>query len=377
MIRIAADLQIPEIENRLANFFDDEYLLKYFDSSSLSASDLINTDALLVCSNLSVNQKLCEGTKISYVASATAGTDHLDIDYLESKNINWSHAPGCNAFSVIHYVMAVIGELIKDGFFNVRQSVGIIGYGNIGKRLYKFLKALKFKVYVCDPFLSNPELVDLDSVLKCDLISIHAPLADKGKHPTFNLINESHIKKLANKILINTSRGEIISEAFVLKSDNLIYISDVWINEPLPSLEIIEKSYIATPHIAGYSIEGKLNGTRIIAEQCAKAFECLKSSDPVKSKRPSDWPYGLKDIVRDIHGISFPASLFHSELNLKSISDKFKALSIKDLEKGFRFQRANHPPRHDFNFFSYKGINRLDEELDLDFFYELRGAGNL
>ena len=159
MIRITADSQIPEIENSLAEFLKADYSIDYFDSNTLTARDLENTDALLVRSTLSVNQALCQDTKISFVASATAGINHLDIDYLDSKNISWSYAPGCNAFSVIHYVLAAIGELIKDGMLNVRQTIGIVGYGNIGKRLYKLLKALNFEVYACDPFLANPELV--------------------------------------------------------------------------------------------------------------------------------------------------------------------------------------------------------------------------
>ena len=225
MINIAADSQIPEIENRLAEFFDAEYSFQSIDSNTVSSADLKNIDALLVRSTLFVNQRICEDTRISYVGSATAGINHLDINYLDTQNIAWSHAPGCNAFSVIHYVMAAIGELIKDDLFNPSQSIGVIGYGNIGRRLYKILQSLNFKVYACDPFLPHSELVDLDSVLECDLITIHAPLSESGEHPTYNLINESHIKKVSNKILINTSRGEIVCEALVFEANNLIYIS--------------------------------------------------------------------------------------------------------------------------------------------------------
>ena len=375
MINIAADSQIPEIENRLAEFFDAEYSFQSFDSNTVSSADLKNIDALLVRSTLFVNQGICEGTRISYVGSATAGINHLDINYLDSQNIAWSHSPGCNAFSVIHYVMAAIGELIKDDLFNPSQSIGIIGYGNIGRRLYKILQSLNFKVYACDPFLPHSKLVDLDSVLECDLITIHAPLSETGENPTYNLINESHIKKVSNKILINTSRGEIVCEALVFKANNLIYISDVWKNEPNPNLEIIKKSYIATPHIAGYSLDGKLNGAKIIAEECAKAFNCLKIQ-PVKSKTPADWPYGFHKIIKDIRELSFPASVFHKELDLKLISDELKAVQRKDLEKDFVSQRANHPPRHDFNFYSFKDMKILDEDIDLKFFNELRRTGN-
>ena len=163
------------------------------------------------------------------------------------------------------------------------------------------------------------------------MITIHAPLSEKGEHPTYNLINESHIKKVSNKILINTSRGEIVSEAFLFKANHLIYISDVWINEPYPNPEIIKQSYIATPHIAGYSLDGKLNGAKIIAEECAKAFNCLKIKS-VKPKMPADWPHGFHNIIKDIRRISFPATVFHKELDLKLISDELKALPSKDLD---------------------------------------------
>ena len=374
MINIAADIQIPEIKFRLDDLMDAEYSLKFFDSSTVSSFDLKNIDALLVRSTLSVNQELCDGTGISFIASATAGVNHLDRDFLESEQIAWSYAPGCNAYSVIHYVLAAIGELIQDKLFQEKNSIGILGYGNIGKRLYKILKALNFDVYACDPFVSKPELVDLDSLLECDLLTIHVPLTFHDSYPTINLVNESHIKKLINKVIINTSRGEVVSEALVMQAKDLIYICDVWINEPSPSRELIQKSYISTPHIAGYSIEGKLNGTKSIAESCAKQFQCLKAKTNETEKLP-DWPYDTNRIIKDVRDTSFPMALFNSELDLKSISYSLKALSIKEIETGFRFLRENHPLRHDFNSFSFKNITHLDKKLDTEFFYELGRAG--
>ena len=374
MINIAADIQIPEIKSRLDDQLDADYSLQFFDSSTVSSFDLKNIDALLVRSTLSVNQELCEGTGISFIASATAGVNHLDIDFLESEHIAWSYAPGCNAYSVIHYVLAAIGELIQDKLFQEKKSIGILGYGNIGKRLYKILKSLDFDVYACDPFISKPELVDFETLLECDLVTIHVPLTSHDSYPTINLVNESHIKKLTNKVIINTSRGEVVSEALVMQAKDLIYISDVWINEPSPTRELIQKSYISTPHIAGYSIEGKLNGTKSIAESCAKQFQCLKAKINKTEKLP-DWPYETNKIIKDVHDISFPMALFNSELDLKSISASLKALSIKEIETGFRSLRENHPPRHDFNSFAFKNITQLDKKLDTEFFYELGRAG--
>ena len=159
-----------------------------------------------------------------------------------------------------------------------------------------------------------------------------------------------------------------------MQAKDLIYICDVWINEPSPSRELIQKSYISTPHIAGYSIEGKLNGTKSIAESCAKQFQCLKVKTNETEKLP-DWPYDTNRIIKDVRDTSFPMALFNSELDLKSISSSLKALSIKEIETGFRFLRENHPPRHDFNSFSFKNITHLDKKLDTEFFYELGRAG--
>jgi erythronate-4-phosphate dehydrogenase len=181
------------------------------------------------------------------------------------------------------------------------------------------------------------------------------------------LINESHIHKVSNKILINTSRGEIISEAFLLKANSLIYISDVWVNEPNPSLEIIKKSYIATPHIAGYSIDGKLNGSTMIAKECARAFNCLQETS-LSEDRLIDWPHGLKNIIRDMHGHGFPVAVFKSELDLQGLSDNFKHISSNQLADKFKSLRTNHLPRHDFNKYSYKNLVALDESINMDFF---------
>ena len=367
MIKIAADSQIPNLESRLSELFDAEYSLHYFESDQLKPDDLKDIDALLVRSTVQVDEVLCRGSQIKYVGSATAGTNHLDTKYLDNQNIAWSHAPGCNAYSVTHYVMAAIGELIQEGLFNMRQSVGIIGYGNIGKRLYQMLSALNIQVYAHDPFLTDPFLVEMDKILACDLITIHVPYSREGAHPTRELINISHAKDLKDKILINTSRGGVVSEALVIESQDLIYVADVWLNEPAPSPAVIRKAFIATPHIAGYSIEGKLNGTSMIAMECARVKKCIKETSSPENYL-IDWPHGLENIVRDMHACGFPLALFKSELDLRSISDTLKNISVNELTDRFKDLRVTHFPRHDFNAYSYKEILDLDESINLAFF---------
>jgi erythronate-4-phosphate dehydrogenase len=371
LIKIISDSQIPNIEQKLSEFFADEYSLEYFVYDQLTSNHLREIDALLVRSTIQVDKELCEHLPIKFVGSATAGINHLDIKYLDTQNISWSHAPGCNAFSVIHYVMAALGELIQEGLFNVQQSVGIIGYGNIGKRLYQLLSALNIEVYACDPFLKDSHLVTMEKVLACDLITIHVPYSTEGAHPTSNLLNQSHSSFLKDKILINTSRGGVVCEKLVTESNSLIYVADVWVDEPIPAMTTLQNAFISTPHIAGYSIEGKINGTSIIASECAKAFNCLKASS-LTNNQLMNWPHGLDNIVRDMHAHGFPLAMFKSELNLRAISNAFKDLSADNLADGFEDLRVNHSPRHDFNAYHYQNISDLDESINLDFFHSLQ-----
>tara|TARA_B100000902_G_scaffold69873_1_gene75667 strand:- start:155 stop:1276 length:1122 start_codon:yes stop_codon:yes gene_type:complete len=371
LIKIISDSQIPNIDQKLSEFFADEYSLEYFVYDQLTSNHLREIDALLVRSTIQVDKELCEHLPIKFVGSATAGINHLDIKYLDTQNISWSHAPGCNAFSVIHYVMAALGELIQEGLFNVQQSVGIIGYGNIGKRLYQLLSALNIEVYACDPFLKDSHLVTMEKVLACDLITIHVPYSTEGAHPTSNLLNQSHSSFLKDKILINTSRGGVVCEKLVTESNSLIYVADVWVDEPIPAMTTLQNAFISTPHIAGYSIEGKINGTSVIASECAKAFNCLKASN-ITNNQLMNWPHGLDNIVRDMHAHGFPLTMFKSELNLRAISDAFKNLSADSLADGFEDLRVNHSPRHDFNAYYYQNISDLDESINLDFFHSLQ-----
>jgi len=371
LINIVADQHIPGLGRILEDSLGTEYALQYFSPEDWGYKDLKDIDVLFVRSTVNVNQDLCRDSKIRFVGSATAGINHLDIKFLKDHNIEWVYAPGCNSISVVHYVMAAIGELIAESHFNVDQSIGIIGYGNIGKKLYKLLSALKIPVYAYDPFLSDDHLIELDQVLECDLISIHAPLTHIGEHGTQNLINHSHTKALKNKILINTSRGGIVSEDLVIESKDLIYIADVWIDEPNPSKEIIDRAFIATPHIAGYSIEGKLNGATTVARACAQFFNCQKE-DVLFGDGLFAWPHGMGQIIHDLQSFRFPIAIFKSELDIKGISNIFKSISPTDISYQFTNLRLNHAPRHDCNYYSYEGILKMDQSIDVNFFNALK-----
>lgn len=265
-----------EIIRLLRGFDSIEF--EYLSSVNINHNILKNADILIVRSTVKVNKLLLDKTKIKLVCSATAGKDHIDENYLKSKDINLFHCPGSNAESVVNYVMSAIQLLHEKGIFQSNDRIGIIGYGNIGSKLKRALDYFSFKNYVYDPFLDHNFLVNLKKIQTCDLISIHVPLTFDTNFPTSNLIDKSFLMEMNSKTLINTSRGGVVNEPDLIEFKNINYISDVWLNEPIPSKEIIDFSLISTPHIAGHSFDGKINGTIKIINDLQNFLEIEKSN---------------------------------------------------------------------------------------------------
>ena len=265
-----------EIIGLLRGFDSIEF--EYLNSFNISNDVLKNVDILVVRSTVKINKLLLDKTKVKLVCSATAGTDHIDENYLQSNDINWFHCPGSNAESVVNYVMSAIQFLHEKSIFQSNDRIGIIGYGNIGSKLKRALDCFSFKNYVYDPFLDHNFLVNLKKIQTCDLISIHVPLTFDANFPTSNLIDKSFLMEMNSKTLINTSRGGVVNEPDLIEFNNINYISDVWLNEPIPSREIIDFSLISTPHIAGHSFDGKINGTIKIINDLQNFLEIEKSN---------------------------------------------------------------------------------------------------
>ncbi len=256
-------------------FFSSEEL-QTLPGRQISHQDVMEADGLFVRSVTRVNRELIEGTPVQFVGSATIGTDHLDLTALNGLGISVAHAPGCNAQAVAEYVMTALltlrPELIHaaDGF-----TLGIIGMGNVGKRLQMLARAFGWRVLASDPLLPMnawPEGVcstTLETVLsQADAISLHVPLTKNGSAPTYHLLNQHTLALLKpNAIVINTARGPVISESELMQSlhtDPRPVVLDVFEHEPRISAELLSAITIATPHIAGYSLEGKVRGTQMI-----------------------------------------------------------------------------------------------------------------
>jgi len=270
---IVADENIPLLES----FFTDIGEIRRVAGRHMTADDVRDADVLLVRSVTPVGPELLEGSRVRFVGTATIGTDHVDVDWLKEQGIGFSAAPGCNANSVVEYVLSVLSlHAERCGLADGNElSVGIVGVGNVGGCLARRLQRLGFKVLLCDPpraeaeGAEGPEFASLEEVLKCDVISLHTPLTREGSHPTYHMLDESRLSQLiSNQLLINSGRGEVIDNQALkarLTQDNAPSVAlDVWENEPGIDPELVDAVWLATPHIAGYSLEGKVRGTEMI-----------------------------------------------------------------------------------------------------------------
>ena len=237
---------------------------------------LKDVDALIVRSITKVNASLLEDTPVRFVGTCTIGEDHVDKCYLAERGIAFSSAPGCNANSVAEYIVTALLHLAeKYGFDPASKRLGIVGVGNVGSKVYRKASALGMACVLNDPPLAeknnDPVYRPLDEIRECEIITFHTPLSRTGAHPTWHLADQAFLKSLRpGTIIFNTARGAVVDNAALeeaLRARHLqAAVVDVWENEPVPRPGLLEAVDIATPHIAGYSFDGKVNGTRQVYE---------------------------------------------------------------------------------------------------------------
>ncbi len=276
---IVADENIPLLDA----FFGDIGEIRRVSGRTMRPEDVRDADVLLVRSVTRVDRTLLEGSRIRFVGTATIGTDHINLSWLKENGIQFSAAPGCNANSVAEYVLAVLSlyaERCALGDWS-QLSVGIVGVGNVGKELAEKLTRLGFCTKLCDPPRaerepeSDDDFVDLNEALACDVVSFHTPLTRESEHPTYHMIGEKELAGLTSgQLLINAGRGEVIDgtalQARLNQADAPLVALDVWEQEPQINPELVDKVWLATPHIAGYSLEGKVQGTEIIYQAMSR-----------------------------------------------------------------------------------------------------------
>ena len=262
---------------------DEQGELIPFSGRTLTPEQVADADVLLVRSITPVNEKLLHlNNKLSFVGSATIGTDHIDLNYLANRNVTFHSAPGCNAISVAEYVLSALVVLAERYLLDLSTlTVGIVGGGNTGTRLSEKLIALGITHKICDPLLQKKQAdadnesqdkrryVSLADVLACDVISLHVPKVEAGENPTYKLINADNLALLReDQILINACRGDVIDNHALLalkeSGHGLKVVLDVWEGEPNVLETLIPHTEIATAHIAGYSLEGKARGSEML-----------------------------------------------------------------------------------------------------------------
>lgn len=354
-MKIVADENIPLVNEFFSRLGDVVCL----PGRSLSAADVVDADALIVRSVTRVNEALLAGSNVKFVGTCTIGVDHLDQAYLDRQGISWSSAPGCNANSVVEYVYAALAHLDVN-WLGVR--FGIIGCGNVGGLLYQRLKAQGVDIRCYDPNLTaaqNPDLTSLDDVLACDVISMHTPLVTGGPYPSFHLLGAQELRQLKpGAVLINAGRGPVIDNQALLQVLNeradLRVVLDVWEPEPDISQELLDKVLLGSPHIAGYSYDGKLNGTeRVYRSLCAHLG--VKPQATLESLVPP-----LKDNQLCVDNERLPVFALAQAL-IKQVCDiaaddaRLRTLSssartgAQSVSEGFDSLRKHYPKRREFH----------------------------
>ena len=309
----------------LANELDGLQDIKftYVTNKEIDNDLLIDADVLFIRSTTKIDKKLLENSSVKLIGSATAGIDHIDIDYLESSQIRWFYSPGCNSSSVVHYVLSSIGYLKKINVMNEDSIIGIIGCGNVGSKLRLILNKLKIKNMICDPYKDFDYLSSMAEVSQCEVISPHTPLTFSDKYATHNMIDKYFLATSKVETIINTSRGSIVNEKDLIKASHINYISDVWENEPCPDTDIIKKAILATPHIAGHSYEGKINGTINLLSTFIEVID-ISEKNMISNKKLLSNMTQNKPINNNINLSSFIDSydIFNESIVFKELSNK-------------------------------------------------------
>lgn len=290
-LNILIDENIPFINGVFEPFAD----VRYKNGRGICRDDAMNADVLVIRTRTICNAALLEGTRVSTIATATIGMDHIDLSYCASRGIEVKNSAGCNAGGVMQYVFsALYGASAHNGINLNGKTMGIVGVGNVGKRVEQMARYLGFDVLLCDPLRAEIEgpdaFVGLDELLDCsDIVTMHVPLNDS----TRAMADESFFRKMRQgAVFINASRGEVVvDEALIEAAPKLgAVILDTWNNEPDVNRTLLSLADIATPHIAGYSYQGKMNGTAMAVQAVARRFGIYELYDFYPSQLPGDVP---------------------------------------------------------------------------------------
>lgn len=278
-MKVIVDDKIPYIREALSIMGVEA---QYVEGGKITSDTVRDADALIVRTRTRCDAALLEGSRVQFIATATIGYDHIDVAYCESHGIHWTNAPGCNAASVRQYIQSVLLLLQKEqGLTLSEATLGVVGVGHVGSLVVEMARSWGMRVLACDPLRAErgeEGFVSLGTIAReADVITLHTPLTQEGPHATYHLANKAFFDSLLRKpYFINTSRGETTDTTALRQALEEGKISqcviDVWEHEPNINLDLLDRCYLGTPHIAGYSADGKANATRMSLEALSRYF---------------------------------------------------------------------------------------------------------
>ena len=365
-MKVIADDKIPFLKGVLES---EGIEVTYLAGAKTTADDVASADALITRTRTKCNEALLENSAVKFIATATIGFDHIDTDYVEKKGIYWTNAPGCNSSSVAQYLTSLLLNLaVKHNFSLAGKVLGVVGVGYVGKKVAAVGKALGMEVLLNDPPRARAEgsenFMDLAVIAeKADIITIHVPLEFEGIDKTFHLADRDFLAQLNNQqFLINASRGEVVDNIALreaLKAGSLAgAVLDVWENEPEIDLELLKLLDYATPHIAGYSTDGKANGTSMSVNALAKFFNL---SERLQKWYPETVPVPEKTVIECPANGSLEEKLLYVVSQSYNIADD--TTRLRNTPQEFEKLRGNYPLRREFGIFTVVNADKLCAEI--------------
>ncbi len=357
-MKIIIDDKIPYIKGALEPFAEVVYL-----PGSMTTPEIVkDADALITRTRTICDAKLLKGSKVKFIATATIGFDHIDREYCKQAGIEWTNAPGCNAKSVEQYIAsALFSYAMRKRFQLEGKTIGIVGVGNVGTKVARFCKIVGMKVLLNDPprerVEGSGEFVDLKTIREeADIITFHVPLNTSGADKTYHLVNERFIEGLKKKpLLINSCRGEVFHSEVVCKAlkNNTIsgFIADCWENEPELDLELLNHADYGTPHIAGYSKDGKANGTKMSVQAVSRFFKLgIDDWEPANVELPESTVIEIDGTQRREYSIIAEAVL--STYDIETDDEK-----LREAPYMFEKLRGDYPVRREFGTYTVNAKN--------------------
>jgi erythronate-4-phosphate dehydrogenase len=364
-MKIIIDDKIPYIKG----IFEHVANVIYLPGNAITSNDVKDADAIITRTRTICNQQLLEDSSVKFIATATIGYDHIDTQWCEANNIKWTNAAGCNSMSVTQWVAAVLVHLAQKHNFDFKdKTLGVVGVGNVGRKVVRLAESLGMQVVLCDPpvarNISACGLISLDGIMReADIITFHVPLNLDGIDKTYHLINEQKLKKLRPEtILINSSRGEVIDNKALKKAlaekKLLAAALDVWENEPDIDTELLDLLDIATPHIAGYSADGKANGTTMSVRAVSKFFQLGLDSWSVQDIPAPQQPEIEYDAKESTNQQLF-SNLIQHTYNIENDDNRLRN-NIAQFEE----QRGSYPLRREFAAYTVRLSNASKATID-------------